>query len=206
MFLNNFKNFIAKKKRKNMQEEISYDQLVAQALFESFTKQIKINGLTFIERRLLIRYVPEMIKIAMIHEDLFERINEYIQTLQESTNLVSIGKEEITSCKECYAAKVFTYLNSKVPPAYLVQGVIFLHKREDGKWIILKKEEYGYKKEEIKTFDEYPESLEISYCGCFGDVNYITEDDFTYSKEIFFKVNKESSEKFIVWLPFKLES
>ena len=193
MFINNFRNIISKYKRK----EISKEQLISQSLVADFTKEKSINGLTFLERRILIKYIPEIVEIEKFHKNLCERVNEFIETVQGKVNLVPIEKRKITFCKNCYATKIFTYLNSTVPPAYLVQGVVFLYKREDGKWIIIEKNRNGFE-ERIQIFDNYPENLTFSYCGGFGDVNYITQEDFTYFNEIFFEVNGEYSKKLLI--------
>ena len=38
------------------------------------------------------------------------------------------------------------------------------------------------------TFEEYPISIEISFCGGFGDVNYLEQKDFKYNSDFFFAV------------------
>ena len=38
------------------------------------------------------------------------------------------------------------------------------------------------------SFEEYPISIEISFCGGFGDVNYLEQKDFKYNSDFFFAV------------------
>lgn len=156
------------------------------------TAQSSISGLSYFERRILISHVPEMEKIQEFHQNLCERLDAFIEEAQSRIHLYAVPKSDIRWLENAYAVKVFTYLSDSFPPAYLVYGVFFYRKYSNGKWVLLerKPEKYdlGFTTEryDAHVTSSYPEDITISYCGGFGDVNYVSQKDFTFYEERFY--------------------
>ena len=173
-------------------------QVESEELFSMLTAQSSISGLSYFERRILISHVPEMEKIQEFHQNLCERLDAFIEEAQSRIPLSAVSKLDIRWLENAYAVKVFTYLSDPFPPAYLVYGVFFYRKYPNGKWVLQEKKpdkyDLGFTTEryDAHVTSSYPEDITISYCGGFGDVNYVSQKDFTFYEERFYATSPDS--------------
>jgi len=170
------------------------EQERAQELFLALSTQTEISGLSFMERQIFITQVPTMEEIRRFHEDLVVRVDDFMDLVKEKIpNIHEIGKSDAkTASNATYAVKVFTYIDSLTPMAYFVYGVYFYQK--------LPNTNYWKRMEEPATtptgrvdprytvpiYDNYPDSISLSFCGACGDVNYLRQQDFTFFTEKFY--------------------
>lgn len=168
----------------------------AQQLFLELSKHTQISGLSFLERQFFIGQFPSKEEVQRFHESLTQKVDDFIAVAQgKYPDMHEISKADAKQTKStAYAAKIFTCIDE----IYLVFGVFFYQK--------LSNTNYWKRMEEPpataagKTdpryspplYTGYPETVEFSYCGIGGDVNYLRQENFTFFTEKFYSVDPVS--------------
>ena len=159
----------------------------AQEIFNLLSTR-QFDGWSFIDSTTCLAMKPSEEEINQCFEKLKDEVITFFNTLVTYyPNLHAISQEDSVSCHKVMVAKVMVTLYDDL---YLVSSVVLLRKNNDGTWQTIKERcssfDYFNEPKHIKTVQEYPKSIEISFCGGFGDVNYIDQKEFKYHTDFFF--------------------
>lgn len=144
------------------------------------------NGCSFISANICLSVKPSLEDLHQYFESLKVELNNFLDVLSTHyTNLHEISEEESISCQEVLAAKVMVTFYDDL---YLVSSIVLLLKNPDGTWQTIKGKPVSFLDDEkpIITYPQYPESIKISFCGGFGDVNDLEQKDCKYNSDFFF--------------------
>lgn len=162
-------------------------QAQAQEMFNLLSRQ-QFDGWSFINSTSCIAMKPTKEEISQHFEELKEEVYKFFEELVKFyPNLHVIPKEDLDAYCKVIAAKAMVTLYDDL---YYVSSVVLLRKNDDGTWQTVKekKEQFDYfsERKHSITSPQYPESITLSFCGSFGDVNYVEQEDFQYHIDIFY--------------------
>lgn len=162
-------------------------QAQAQEIFNSLSIR-HFDGCSFVDSTTCLAMKPSEEEIYQQFERLKEDVLSFFETLAPYyPNLHKITQEDSISYRKVIAAKIMVTFYDNM---YFVSSVVLLRKNKDGSWQMLKKSNsscnFFDEPEQTQTTQDYPKSIEISFCGGFGDVNYINQKDFKYHSDFFF--------------------
>ena len=161
----------------------------AQKLFNLLLRRREFNGWSFVDATLCISMKPTKEEVRKCFEELEKLVAEFFGKLRSTyhPNLHEISSEESQSYPKVFSAKVMTTIYDDL---YFVSAVVILRRNDDGTWQIVNtpNSSFDYFREgrHSTISQEYPVSIRVSFCGGFGDVNYIDQTEFEYSNDRFF--------------------
>ncbi len=162
-------------------------QAQAQEMFNLLSRQ-QFDGWSFINSTSCIAMKPTEKELSQHFEELTEEVYKFFEELVKFyPNLHAISKEDLDTYPKIIVAKAMITLYDDL---YYVSSVVLLRKNDDGTWQTIKekKDQFDYfsERKHSITFLQYPESITLSFCGGFGDVNYVAQEDFQYHIDIFY--------------------
>ena len=180
---NSFLRNLASKTKLTFSRKVQTQSILSQLSRRSF------DGCSFINSILCLSVKPSEEDLYQYFENLKVEVTNFFDAV--STHLPSlheISQEESMSCSAVLAAKVMVTFYDDL---YLVSSVVILSKNSDGTWQTIKgRKNVSFFDEQnpIITFQEYPTSIKISFCGGFGDVNNLEQKDFKFNSDFFFAI------------------
>lgn len=162
-------------------------QAQAQEMFNLLSRQ-QFDGWSFINSTLCIAIKPTEEEISQRFEELKDEVYRFFEGLVSFyPNLHAISKEDLDAYHKVIAAKAMVTLYDDL---YYVSSVVLLRKNDDGTWQTVKEKkdrfDYFTERKHSITSPQYPESVNLSFCGSFGDVNYVEQADFQHHIDFFY--------------------
>lgn len=158
----------------------------AQEMFNLLSRQ-QFSGCSFVSSTPCIAIKPTAEEILQAFQWLEEEAHTFFEKLTNFyPTLKPISAEDLEKHNKVIAAKSMVTLYDDL---YYVSSVVLLGKNVDGTWKIINEQESYLNNVTNKSshvFSKYPESIQISFCGSFGDVNYVDQKDFQYSTDLFY--------------------
>lgn len=174
-------------KRPRLRNILFREKVKTQEFLSSILETKIFNGSSFVQRDICLSIKPTRDEIKFYFDNICSQVEEFLNLLsQRKPTLHEIPKTNIMFEKNVIAIKAMVTLYEDL---YLVTAVFLLQKNEDETWSIVKSNPYNSIFEsDTKTtrYKEYPESIHFSFCGGFGDVNYVEEKEFDYKYDCFF--------------------
>lgn len=159
----------------------------AQEMFNLLSKQ-QFNGCSFVNSTVCIAMKPSIEDISQLFEELKEEVRNFFEKIVSLyPTLHVISQEDLNYYPKVITAKVMVTLYDDL---YLVSSVVLLRKNDDGTWQTVTEEsdqfDYYTERKHSRTSPQYPESIMVSFCGGFGDVNYVKQKDFRHHTDFFY--------------------
>lgn len=159
----------------------------AQELFNSLATR-QFDGCSFVHSTVCLAMKPSPEELKQHFEELKLEVINFFDTLTSYfPNSHTISLEESMSFSKVIAAKTMVTLYDDL---YFVYSVVLLRKNSDGTWQTITEIpssfNYSCQSHNPHIFKEFPKSITICFCGGFGDVNYVDQEDFKHHSDFFF--------------------
>ncbi len=181
-FQDRIKRMLSSMSRKNRRKA------EAQRLFNLLATR-QFDGWSFTHSMTCIAMQPSQEEIYQCFIDLQNEVRDFFHVITDKyRNLHEISPEELAFSSRVFAAKVMTTLYDDL---YFVSAVILFKKNADGTWQTVTDEcrsdgSFFTERRRTNIIENYPRSITISFCGSFGDVNYVEQKEFKYNCDLFF--------------------
>lgn len=140
---------------------------------------VKINGTYFLKLEHFKKELSDE-QIKRSFDSLCEKVLEHFE--QQYVTLEKVSLTETSPKDSLVAAKVFTTFHDGM---YLVRMGYFYKKEPYSRWETL----FSHDNRSSNTYSDCPFFVPYtSVCGDWGEISFLRDSDFSYSKEFLFKV------------------
>lgn len=159
-----------------IRDVVFWKRMQRQKVLTEIYKSQKTGGNAY----LCLSLEPTREEVEKMYQYLCKQIDADIATIRRTYPAVrEISKNRIHDFSKVWALKsMVTYYDEM----YLVSFLILFQKNKNGTWIPLAGD---IEDSNPPVFKDYPEDIEVAFCGGFGDDVYLKESEFMYSSTRF---------------------